>query len=76
LENKKITWRQALKRERGSHFSNDFTANYEAATKRMKAYYPGEYIIEEFYNGEEHCFDLRLKFASTEEETLFLLKYE
>jgi hypothetical protein len=74
--NKKLTWRDALSRERGSAFGNDFTATYTAATERMREKYPGEYIVEEYYNGKDHCFDLRLKFATPEDEIMFLLKYE
>jgi hypothetical protein len=74
--NQKRTWQQALSRERGSHFENNFTTTYEAATRRMQEKYPGEYIVEEYYNGKDHRFDLRLKFATPEDEIMFLLKYE
>ena len=74
--NQNRTWQQALSKERGSAFGNDFTATYEAATRRMQEKYPGEYIVEEYYDGKDHCFNLRLKFATPEDEIMFLLKYE
>ena len=37
--------------------------------------WPGNYIIEEFYNPKKGRVDLRLKFADPREETFWLLKW-
>lgn len=37
--------------------------------------WPGNYIIEEFYNPKRGRIDLRLKFADPREETMWLLKW-
>ena len=47
MENKKITWRSELAKERGSFMGGKFDATYTEATERMKAKYPGNYIVEE-----------------------------
>lgn len=75
MTDKKLTWRDHLTRVRGSHFGNH-AANYEKPTERMKEKYPGNYIIEEYYNSKTHTFDLRLKFDTPEDETWFLLRNE
>ena len=36
--------------------------------------FPGEYIIEEFYNAKLQRFDVRLKFPDPKQETMFVLK--
>lgn len=76
MEVKKQTWRDLLHRQRGSHFKDDWSTNYRFATKLMQEEYPGNYIVEEFYNTKIQEFDLRLKFDTPEDETLFHLKYE
>jgi hypothetical protein len=53
-----------------------FDATYEDATRRMKAKYPGNYIVEEYYNATDHIWDLRLRFDNPEDETWFMLKNE
>lgn len=75
MENKKPTWRTELARERVSLLGT-FNVTYERATERMKAKYPGNYIVEEYYDGKDHCFNLRLKFDTPEDETWFMLKNE
>lgn len=75
MNDKKQTWRDSLARERGSHFGNH-TANYEGTTQRMKEKYPGNYIVEEYFNSDRLAWDLRLKFDTPEDETWFLLSNE
>lgn len=77
MENKKQTWREDLSREGCDKFSwatHDIT--YDRATANMKRKYPGNYVVEEFYNSKIHKFDLRLKFDTPADRTMFLLKYE
>ena len=74
MENKKITWRTELAREKGSALYGDFRANYDKVTERMKKKYPGNYIVEEYFDSNSLTFDLRLKFDTSEDEIIFLLK--
>ena len=76
MENKKWTWRAQLAREKGSALYGGFTANYEKATERMKEQFPGNYVVEEYYDSGVHRFELRLKFDTPEDETWFLLTNE
>lgn len=72
MENKKLTWRDALKRLKGNFQETD----YANAERQMKERYPGNYIVEEYYNSAIHNWDLRLKFNTPEDETWFLLRNE
>lgn len=76
MEIPKQSWRDVLSRERGTYFKDMADASYEPATKRMQQRYPGNYIVEEYYNNKKHTWDLRLKFDTPEDETWFMLKYE
>ena len=42
----------------------------------MKMVFPGEYVVEEYFNKNTMVVDLRLKFTTPEDETWFLLQYE
>lgn len=42
----------------------------------MQKIFPGEYVVEEYFNNKTMVIDLRLKFTTPEDETVFLLKYE
>ncbi len=75
-ENRKWSWRDELSRQRGTYFGGDVNISYDAATKRMKQRYAGNYVVEEYYNSSKHTFDLRLKFDTPEDETWFMLQYE
>lgn len=44
------------------------------AEKHMQKRYPGPYRVEQYYNSEKMKWDLRLKFADPQEETMWLLK--
>ena len=37
--------------------------------------WPGNYLIEEFYNSKKGRFDLRLKFSDPQEEIVWLLRW-
>jgi hypothetical protein len=80
LETKKVTWRGELRRYRKSPFEQWDGTMMEhhliRATEQMKEKYPGNYIVEEYFDPQILEFSLRLKFETPEEETLFLLKYE
>jgi len=43
--------------------------------EEMQKRYPGEYIVEEYYDVNHQRFRFRLKFNSPEEESLWLLKF-
>ena len=75
MDNKKWTWRDELTRHKGS-FMSDFKANYDIATESMKSKYPGNYVVEEYYDSRTGGFGLRLKFDTPEDETFFLLQNE
>ena len=76
MGNKKYTWRVALNRYRRSAFESNIGAAYEVATIQMKEDYPGEYIVEEYFDPKTCTFDVRLRFDTPEDETFFHLKYE
>lgn len=40
----------------------------------MQANYPGQYIVEEYYDAKRMCFALKLKFNSPQEETMWTIK--
>ena len=41
----------------------------------MHSKFPGEYIVEEYYDDVHKTFRLRLSFNSPEEESIWLIKY-
>lgn len=45
------------------------------ATARMQEKYPGDYIIEEYYDTDTMKFAYKLEFNSPEDQTVFILKY-
>lgn len=45
------------------------------AKKYMQIKYPGNYIVEPFYNAKKSKFDLRLKFETPQEELMWKLKW-
>ena len=47
----------------------------DIALESFQERWPGNYIIEEYYNSTKGRFDLRLKFGDPHEETLWLLKW-
>ena len=47
----------------------------DIALESFQERWPGNYIIEEYYNSTKGRFDLRLKFSDPHEETLWLLKW-
>ena len=76
----KLTWQSELNRYKKSPFENSVDTRMEyhliRATEQMQEKYPGNYVVEEYYNGENFAFDLRLKFDTPDDEIMFLLKYE
>lgn len=45
------------------------------ATENMQKRFPGNYIVEEYFNSKTGYFDLRLKFANESDEAWWMLKY-
>lgn len=45
------------------------------ATDNMQKRFPGNYVVEEYFNSKTGYFDLRLKFANESDETWWMLKY-
>lgn len=54
--------------------SADSTDRIADITARMKQQWPGEYIVEEFYNVKLMRFDLRLKFEDPKKEMLWKIR--
>ena len=50
----------------------DIIANAE---HYMQKKYPGNYIVESYYNADKMKWDLKLRFNDPKEETMWLLKY-
>jgi hypothetical protein len=44
------------------------------ATELMQKHYPGNYVIEQYWDTKRMAFDFRLKFDSPREETFWLIK--
>lgn len=57
------------------HFGGLSDVQSEIINEYMKIQYPGNYIVEEYYNVQRMAFDLRLVFKDSEEEIMFILKY-
>lgn len=58
--------------------SNNYITEEEIITnaeKWMKIRYPGNYIVEAYYNNKKMKMDLRLKFDDPKEETMWMLKW-
>lgn len=49
--------------------------NLKMLNERMQNRWPGNYIVEEFYNPKLVRFDFRLKFNSPKDETWFRLQW-
>lgn len=45
------------------------------AQKYMQIRYPGNYVVEQFYNSEKMKWDLRLRFDDPQEQTVWLLRW-
>lgn len=69
-------WRNTLSLLMSEAFVSHKPFDPYVITETMKRIFPGEYVVEEYYNKEYMVMDLRLKFATPEDETVFLLKYE
>jgi hypothetical protein len=55
-----------------TYSEEDIVAN---ANKWMQKKYPGNYVVEQFFNAKKIKVDLRLIFNSPKDETFFKLKY-
>ena len=51
-------------------------ARKQYVLSEMKKQFPGNYVLEEFYNPETMSFKYRLKFLSEQDEIWFKLKYQ
>lgn len=52
--------------------AEDIVANTQ---KYMQIRYPGPYTVEQFYNADKMKWDVRLRFADPQEETMWILKW-
>ena len=76
LYNNKSAWRNTLLLLRNESFATHKPINIYLVTETMKMVFPGEYVVEEYFNKHTMVVDLRLKFTTPEDETWFLLQYE
>lgn len=58
-----------------TYFANGVSGILEIGTKDFKLKYPGNYVIEEYYNSTAMKFDLRLIFENEQEELLWKIKW-
>lgn len=49
---------------------------YQYAMSELQRNYPGNYVLEEYYNPDRMCFKYRLKFLTEADEIWFKLKYQ
>lgn len=49
---------------------------YDYAMIKMQEEFPGNYILEEYYNPDKMSFNYRLKFLTEQDEIWFKLKYQ
>ena len=49
---------------------------YTYAMDKMQEFFPGNYVLEEYYNPDKMCFKYRLKFLTEQDEMWFKLKYQ
>ena len=45
------------------------------AQRYMQKKFPGNYVVEQYYNADKMKWDLRLKFNNPKEETMWLLRW-
>ena len=48
----------------------------EYVLSELQKKYPGNYVLEEYYNPDKMCFKYRLKFPTEADEMWFNLKYQ
>ena len=58
-------------REDGAHMKRE-----QYVLSELKKQYPGNYVLEEYYNPDKMCFKYRLKFPTEADEMWFNLKYQ
>lgn len=51
-------------------------ARKQYVLSEMQRQYPGNYVLEEYYNPDRMCFRYRLKFLTEKDEMWFKLKYQ
>ena len=49
---------------------------YQYAMGELQRKWPGNYVLEEYYNPDKMCFKYRLKFLTEQDEMWFKLKYQ
>lgn len=76
MYNNKSAWRNTLLLLRNTAFATHEPIKLHVITESMKMVFPGEYVVEEYFNNQSMVIDLRLKFTTPEDETWFLLQYE
>ena len=58
-----------------TYFTNEVIGQVELESSYFKTQYPGNYVIEEYYDTTAMKFDLRLKFQNAQEELLWKIKW-
>lgn len=58
-----------------TYFANGVSGILDIGTKNFKSKYPGNYVIEEYYDSTTMKFDLRLIFENEKEELLWKIKW-
>ena len=74
----KETWQDYLNRLHLTSLGGNAPSNVIdalVAQSLMQTHYPGNYIVEEYYNSKQGKFTLRLKFESPPDETFFMLRW-
>jgi len=71
----KSSWQNCLLLLKNEAFVDRKPIDTEVVTLVMQKIFPGEYVVEEYFDNTAMTFDLRLKFNTPEDETVFYLKY-
>ena len=77
-----MSWKQVLDFWAAKHFTFDGrklldqnVTMLDYAYNDLQRLYPGNYIVEEYYNVKAMKFDFRLKFENEQEEILWRIKW-
>ena len=76
-----MNWKKELDKYYTQYFAGkdiaiaDSGSRLEIVEKRMKENFPGNYIIEEYYDAKRFRFHIRPKFETEAEKTMSLLRW-
>lgn len=81
LSEKKFGWQNSLD-HLTAHYYNRYTQDKDqpefkimTAIAHMQEIYPGNYILEEYYDSDTKRHRLKMVFDSPEEESMFIMRY-